>query len=430
MINQTRREYAVFLLLAGVCVVSIRFLSLKCSWSEASTPEKLQDYTIPTLLSVIDDETGRYQYALENPLYEKLMSGTFLSSSSEVDVADFPILYLNEVDIKIRDPLHLSWTLGHTTTGDAIVEDSDIIVLYCDTSDKKHFLDAATIAQAKATSKKHTLEASGNSDTLKDTVWYFPSFPVIRHEVCQFSLFKTLPKNTFVHLASSQQLNIRDGNTAPTAIHLALGDSTDEMVVQFKTGKEGGTPIVKYGLDEDALLLSATGTTKTYSAKDMCQSPASTEEPGKFLPPGQLHTVRLTHLAPNQTYYYSVGVEYPEVPTRWSELFSFMSAPETKPEPGSFSYIVYGDQGCPSVGWGLGGAWTAAMAARETKGTANSLPIRAVHHFGDLSYARGAAHIWDDWLNMISSFTTRVPLMVSVGKKFIGYDGMAVHLTC
>jgi hypothetical protein len=41
--------------------------------------------------------------------------------------------------------------------------------------------------------------------------------------------------------------------------------------------------------------------------------------------------------------------------------------------------------------------------------------VRIFHHSGDLSYARGAAHIWDEWLHMIQSFAACVPLLIDVG---------------
>jgi len=70
----------------------------------------------------------------------------------------------------------------------------------------------------------------------------------------------------------------------------------------------------------------------------------------------------------------------------------------------------------PENGWGQGAAWTAALAAQQ-------LPeIRAVHHFGDLSYARGAAHVWDAWLTMIEPYASRVPYHVSVGNHEYDYD--------
>jgi hypothetical protein len=59
------------------------------------------------------------------------------------------------------------------------------------------------------------------------------------------------------------------------------------------------------------------------------------------------------------------------------------------------------------------------LAAREVHSAA---PIREVHHFGDLSYARGAAHIWDEWFATIQSFSTAVPLMISVGNHEYCYN--------
>jgi acid phosphatase type 7 len=114
-----------------------------------------------------------------------------------------------------------------------------------------------------------------------------------------------------------------------------------------------------------------------------------------------------------------------------SDVYNFTSS-LVRGDAQPFSYLVYGDQGCPADGWGVGSQWTAAMTAREvgsggssrsrsrhTTGTglrgANPFPIRSVHHFGDLSYARGAAHIWDEWFQMIQVFSAHVPLMVGVG---------------
>jgi hypothetical protein len=58
------------------------------------------------------------------------------------------------------------------------------------------------------------------------------------------------------------------------------------------------------------------------------------------------------------------------------------------------------------------------MASRVTHWTeheVNQNQIRLVHHFGDLSYAQGVGHIWDQWLDMVSAFSTTVPLMIGIG---------------
>ena len=403
-----------------------------------------REHTIPTLLSVVDDATGSYVYALENPLYERLKRTKIIFDPNEEElgikeILEYPTLHLKLADnnstssIYPRDALTLSWTLGKRRDGTNVVNNDAVILLYCGyqqdlqerTVQNPHqFLEAATISMARATSRKHDDREVSSQRLDGENAWYFPSFPVIGHEACHFGLFQALPNdNTYVRWAFSDVLKIINGKSTPSAIHLALGDSIDTMVVQFKTGIQG-TPVVRYGVDRDSLLFSTSGTSKTYTADDMCQAPANQQEAGKFHPPGQLHVVTLIHLEPNTTYYYQVGLKDKEMQLTWSpSLSQFVSAPEVKADSEPFSYIVYGDQGCPSVGWGEGGAWTAAMTAREVDGLSNRLPIRAVHHFGDISYARGAAHVWDDWFQMISSFTTRVPLMISIGNHEYDHSG-------
>ena len=63
------------------------------------------------------------------------------------------------------------------------------------------------------------------------------------------------------------------------------------------------TPLVLYGLDK-AIKNMKEGTSKTYSASDMCNNPASGV---KFHDPGYIHDVLLTDLKPSMTYYYSYG---------------------------------------------------------------------------------------------------------------------------
>ena len=414
----------VVLCLSGFSVIKFPALS------GISTTESWDEHTIPTLLSVVDDKTGKYVYALDNPLYEKLKNAEFINVYFDDDkamefVEDIPTIKLDRDTMFMREPLRVSWTMGRTKNGDPFLFDDDIVVLYCgDNIDEPGaFTDAATISQIKATTYKYYQEAAflsvqNASFNVGDTIneWYIPSFPVMRQTVCQFALYGSMPLDTYALMGFSQLLHIIDGNSMPTGIHLALGNRVDEMTVNFKTGFNGGRPFVQYGLTKDSMLLSAIGTSHTYTAQEMCQEPATQEEPGKFIPPGMLHVVTLTHLEPNTTYYYKVASKHEgELNPLWSETYSFVSPPEVKANSEPFSYIVYGDQGCPSLGWGKGGAWTAAMAIREIENPQGFPAIRAVHHFGDLSYARGAAHIWDEWLNMISPFTTRVPLMVSVG---------------
>ena len=447
-------------LVAAVVLVAISsfqddVFSLSPTSSHNSNHHK---HTIPTLLSVVHHETGDYLWALENPLYEQLQQATFVHYDAAVHGAavELPRLHLDRSTMSVRDSLTLSWTLGRLDDHGTVLQDNDVIALYCGNNQDflgvggetnlhhlPRFLDAATIAQARATSQKHTAEqllddiTTAAATTLQQQQWHFPSFPVQRHEVCQFALLQVRPNDNnndhtinskpsshshvYALLGTSEPVEIESARTVPTAIHLALGDSPREMVVQFVGGDKlahapdkEGKPVAQYSKSGDKTVQKVSGTSHTYTVDDMCEAPANTTEAGKFQSPGMIHVVRLTDLEPNTVYEYKVGLTHGQGIT-WSDSFSFTSAPPVGDEA-PFSYLVYGDQGCPSVGWGNGGKWTAAMTAREVLHPQDkNLPIRAIHHFGDLSYARGAAHIWDEWFNMISPFTSKVPLMVAVG---------------
>ena len=80
------------------------------------------------------------------------------------------------------------------------------------------------------------------------------------------------------------------------------------------------------------------------------------------------------------------------------------------------AYLVYGDQGFDGGdGWSAGAAGVTTAIAQELVDSQQEARIRSIHHIGDLSYAQGAAHQWDQWFHMIQAFSTRVPLMVAVG---------------
>ena len=409
-----RRANSVSLLFLIALAVGLCCLmpSRNVSTSESNLSKRHDEHTIPTPLSVVDPGTGHYLYALNVPLYDRfrralmqrnqeqssLRPQSSLKTSEQVNsqrrtltqTLKAPELSLDRSEITVRQPLTLSWTPGQ-------VKDEDILSLHCPHDNPNHiFQDAATLSQVRATSRKH---GGRHPNT-----WYFPEFPVFRQETCQFRLFQTSDNGDRVHLlATSPVLKIRDSPRTPTGIHLTFSNDTTQMVVQFVTGEEG-TPVAMYGLNETTTKVE--GTSHTYAATDMCQEPANVTETGKFQVPGMLHVVTLTNLEPDTDYQYKVGLAGGQGIV-WSDTFQFHSSPPAG-DTQEFSYVVYGDQGCPSVGWGQGGVLTAAMAARESN-------IRAVHHFGDLSYARGAAHIWDEWFHMIQSFAARVPLLIGVG---------------
>jgi hypothetical protein len=389
--------------------------------------------TIPTLLSVVDPETDSYLYALDNELYGRIRGASFrryVSAHDLTDVEEYPVVTLDRTELlKVRESLTVSWTAGTDKYGNDAVTEEDVFVLYCEEEEERireknyvlrpeRILEVATVAQVRATSRKH-----GGTE---DDEWSIPEFPVARQSACQFLLYRLrrdeanddIEDTVYNLLAESKVLSIRSVSS-PTNVHLAPGRTATEMVVNFVTGSSG-TPVAQYGLaSEKEMKFKVEGASDTYGADDMCHAPANLTEPGKFQSPGQLHTVRMTDLKPGQEYQYKVGLAGGQGVT-WSDTFTF-TASLAAGDPRPFSYLVYGDQGCPADGWGYGSQSTTALATREVSGSTGRMPARAIHHFGDLSYAEGAAHQWDQWFAMIQPFSTKVPLTVSVGNHEYDY---------
>lgn len=365
--------------------------------------------TLPTLLSVVDPETNHYANALNNSLYVLMQEAIFIDAKeSELHDYELPKLMLDKTQIHIDESVSLTWSMGRDwKNGNVMLSENDIIALYCGDSSEREFLEAATIAQIRITSVKN----KGHNDA-----WFIPAFPILRQDVCHFRLYKldsTAESVTLIHISSSDDLHISLAKETPTAIHLALSTNYSKMVVSFTTGYlHKVVPVARYSIaDEDFILIH--GRSDTYTAKNLCQAPANLTEAGKFYDPGMLHIVELENLEPDTRYSYQVGLLQGEIVFAWSDVYSFTSAPR-EGDPKEFSYIVYGDQGCPSSGWTDGRNWLLTMMERENP--------TSIHHFGDISYANGAAHIWDGWFQMIQPFSQKIPLMIGIGNH--EYDHM------
>mmetsp|Transcript_18585 Transcript_18585/g.22772 ORF Transcript_18585/g.22772 Transcript_18585/m.22772 type:complete len:764 (-) Transcript_18585:40-2331(-) len=363
-------------------------------------------------------------------------------------------------------------------TSNQLNSNDDVIALYCPATetDPKKFKDAATIAQVKTTNIYRQMKINDidggiegsilnglrrrtsrdTTELLNNNEWLIPSFPIIREDTCEFRLW--IRQHTQHHDtgpiyklgATTGSFGVEKGTSLPTTIHLALTSHPSDIMVHFSTNLKDGIPIVLYHTDEDIVMNGylnlgldvRKGHTTTYEAKDMCQEPANIEEPGKFSSPGMLHSVTMENLEPDTKYYYKVGVlkksdsvkgdisnenesELLYKDVVWSAVYSFNSPISTTPsslvqetklsENDSssypFTFLVYADQGAMGYGNNDGGDRTSSWSNREIE--MNN--IRSVHHFGDLSYAQGAGHMWDTWLDMVSVFSAKVPLMVGIG---------------
>lgn len=443
--------------------------------TDSDVPPRLLPHhheVIPTPLSIVDASSATldYIYALDNPLYQDLENAELHGRKSsrhylkQQHVQEFPAIFLDldrerENDnghATDRTSLTISWTDGVDHVGKGILKDDDIFVVQCSPDQKNWSIqEAATLAQVRATHQKHrtsvvSLKTSwffhrNNNDNNNNhewfksnddewssdpNEWYIPTVPsfLLRQPYCQFIIYQKHQPLEYYAVAESPVVQFGAVHK-PTAVHLALTQNVDRLLVHFVTGGVGGTPLALFGThhhDDDRLTTAtpnnnnnnhtqlATGTTDTYTAADLCQPPANETGPGKFLSPGQLHTVALTGLEANTVYYYKVGLETEPGAVTWSSVYQFTTALPAGDRT-DHTFLVYGDQGCPGVGWGPGSAWVAAMAERESD-------VRAIHHVGDLSYAQGAAHQWDAWFDMIQPVSAKIPLMIAVGNHEYDHD--------
>jgi hypothetical protein len=452
----------------------------------------------PTLLSVVDHETGEFVNAAANSLYKQFKQKLQMAQVASLESNNIHrdsvspekgALRLHQEEILIHDSLTVYWSeeiefaspstsvlefennnavhsesrslaeAGEETTmlkQRRQVQEEDIMALYCPAheSDPTKFRDAFTIQQARV-----MMSPTNHGPILPQASVHIPSFPVVREDTCEFRLYGEvevdhgllgLPhdgsikeaqykSSSFHLLARSPEIKLTLARETPLGMHIALTGNPSEMLVQFNTGNIHGTPVVAYGKapqddDPDAdldLTLKQEGTSATYAAEDMCNEPANVTDVGSFVDPGLFHAVTLTGLESDQWYAYKVGVTGGQGIV-WSEVHKFQSAPylasndddeDADADHGyffsnyTFSFLVYADQGVLSNDNFYGAADTVRYTTREVK----EHNARMVHHFGDLSYARGVGHIWDQWMSLIQPFASSAPFMVGIGNHEYGY---------
>ena len=175
----------------------------------------------------------------------------------------------------------------------------------------------------------------------------------------------------------------------PEQIHLASNGLTSEMVIQWGTQEDTTLSCpsdsnVEYGTSSDALNQSATG------------------DDAMYLWTTCIHTVTLTELAPNTTYYYRVGGS-----GEWSDIFSFETVEEN---PETITIGALADHG------------TSSNAQETTNNMANE-KLDLVIHAGDISYANNAGAgngwgdntVWDEYQNQIEIVASKYPHMYAPG---------------
>jgi hypothetical protein len=172
--------------------------------------------------------------------------------------------------------------------------------------------------------------------------------------------------------------------------------------------KNSSNPQVKWGTASGGYTHILDADSSSYSASDMCGSPAIDFG---YRDPGLLHKAKLSGLQPGLTYYYVCGDQQ----FGWSQEFSFRAATPANASA-STRVVVYGDMGNGHVD----GTWQvireqpgAVNTSRMLRGLVNQTDL--VFHIGDISYARGFANVWDEFFDEIQAVCGNVPYMVCIG---------------
>ncbi|TDH70663.1 hypothetical protein CCR75_004981 [Bremia lactucae] len=261
----------------------------------------------------------------------------------------------------------------------------------------KDFLVTVDITAAT----EHELDGSKLSNSVR-----FSSLYMMR---CNYTVeyFNFQPKGNFFALLAQTEVGMVDAFTAPKHGHIALTENTDEMSVMFNSASRE-KPAVRYGLDPATLNKHAEGTFQTYTAAQMCHRPANLTSQQWFRDPGIMHTVILKGLKLGTRYYYKFGSDK----DGYSSVYSFVSRPDVSVK--SAKFIAYADMGVNSA---PAATSTAVRSFQEVMDGYDSFLL----HFGDISYARGHAHIWDDFFHLIEPYATRVPYMIGIGNHEYDY---------
>eukprot|EP00944_MAST-04C_sp_MAST-4C-sp1_P011916 g11916.t1 len=200
---------------------------------------------------------------------------------------------------------------------------------------------------------------------------------------------------------ASFTVKVKGGKDAPTQGHIAYSENHGDVWVTFVSGSPS-VPLVKVGPTRGGeKTMVYKGTSTTYSAQDMCQSPANQTMQQWFRNPGMIHHVLLKGLKPSTRYFYQYGHE-----GTFSMERSFVTRASEDDLSSTVKFIAYADMGYQE------GMTTATNVMRDVfTGGYNDFLL----HFGDISYARGQAWQWEKWFHVVEPLAAQVPYMVSIG---------------
>eukprot|EP00986_Skeletonema_menzelii_P011528 scaffold5949_cov150-Skeletonema_menzelii.AAC.4 len=223
-----------------------------------------------------------------------------------------------------------------------------------------------------------------------------------------------------------QKLLSDSESSGPKAIHISLTESPTAVHIQFSTTNIG-KPVVEIAeKDNPSEAKKYDGESTTYQASDMCVNNQSADNTKNFVPPGQLHTIKVTDLKVNTDYVYRAGISTGQG-VRWGEYINFRTSkpPGFTPSASNSSkpaitFLALADQGVADGtidGHGAGQNVSRLITSLSLK----NHTVDSIHIIGDLSYADGNTHTWDKYMDMIEPFASRIPTMVAVGNHEYDY---------
>ncbi|KAL6056776.1 Purple acid phosphatase [Balamuthia mandrillaris] len=186
-------------------------------------------------------------------------------------------------------------------------------------------------------------------------------------------------------------LGVAKGNSYPRQVHLSLGGKPGEVFVQWITWNATKEARVRYGTEQGALGLTTTGRTTRYNTTGW---------------PGFVHTVKLSGLLADTTYYYRCGDNTSQL---FSSLYSFRTLP-TNGQP--VNIAIFGDMGLDYES----DRTVAVLSQAVSKGY-----YHFVVHMGDIAYTYSDGLTnqtrFDLYMDKIEPIAANSPYMVSAGNQ-------------
>lgn len=112
-----------------------------------------------------------------------------------------------------------------------------------------------------------------------------PNRTVLPDLRCQYVFRYVRHEGEFGSVVAEGELR-QDFGIRPTQVHLAFTGVRTEMLVTWVTGDAKNVPQVKWGTVSGSYTHTVSGKSSTYSADMMCNAPANTTGPTKFIHPG------------------------------------------------------------------------------------------------------------------------------------------------